>query len=181
MNAPGSAGSPPRLPRSRRPREVGGVVLVLAVVAAALAATAVAIVVAPSPVCECPEAEVAWVATTPASVVSTPAGYEYAFTITQVIAPPEVFGDFSFWFTNALGTNVPPGPGWTVTVNSSAGNFTAGILPTSQLLNIDGAVPVTVGAMVTVFTAHLPLAGGRILLDSTGDGDAEGLSTVVIA
>jgi hypothetical protein len=174
MNAP-AGGAPPRPSRASRRWDVGGLVLVAGVLAASLGGAVVAATLAPGLTCRCPEAGVAWVRTTPASAATTPAGVAYTFAITQVVTPPETYGDFSFGFQTAMGVNVAPQPDWTVTVRSSAGNFSSALAPNSQQLTSGATVPVVDGAFVTVFTGNLPLDGGRILLDAHG-----GLSTVVV-
>lgn len=75
--------------------------------------------------------------------------------------------------------NVPPGATWTITVHSSTGNFTAGLVAGSHVLNVGTTVRVVAGAVVTVLSADTSLDGGRILLNGNGDGGA-GLSTVVV-
>lgn len=179
MSAGGGVAPPP--PRGARPRrDPVPIVLVLVLVAAGLVGVVFA-AFHPDVACECPEVGNAWVNTTPASVSHGPTGYAYAFKITQVVNPPEVYGDFSYWFSTALGAAVAPGPTWTLTVNSSTGNFTAGFVPGSQVLNLGGSVTVATGAVVTIFTGTANLAGGRILLDANANGDASGLSTVVVS
>lgn len=181
MNATDVGGRPRRSspPAPGRVDPVG-VLLVVAVVAVSLTAAVTVSRANPGAPCGCPAMTVVAVDTTPAAAHPTAAGNFYTFTITQVVNPPATYGDFSVWFTSPNGVNVAPGAGWTLTVHSSAGNFTAGFTSPSQQLSAGGSVPVVAGAQLTVYTRTYPLNGGEIILDGNGGGHLGGWSTVFV-
>ena len=176
MNAPGAGGGP--APTASRPRarvDPVGIALAVGVVAAAVAGTVGGALVAPSLLCNCPEGAVGWVRTSAAASHPSAAGHEYVFTILEVVDPPLTYGQFAFWFLAATGSNLAPDPSWTVTVISTSGNFTAGIVLPSQQLSAGGTVAITSDAVLTVFTGPTSLSGGQIILNAAG-----GISTVPV-